>query len=218
MLTMQSKTKHRTGWGFVDLLFNLLVGFTFMFLIAFLLINPVAKKKDFDPKAEFLLILTWNDKSDKDIDMWVQDSFNNIVSFRAKDLALITLDRDDLGISNDTIINDQGEVIERRVNREVISIKTKDPRKYTVTVHLYNARGGGDPEDNLSTLMVNEKVKVELIRVNPWSLLSTKKVELTMQGQEKHIFEVNVVNDGQVQINETGKLIANNPERMKKEW
>ena len=78
---MQSKTKHRTGWGFVDLLFNLLVGFTFMFLIAFLLINPVAKKKDFDPKAEFLLILTWNDKSDKDIDMWVQDSFNNIVSF-----------------------------------------------------------------------------------------------------------------------------------------
>ena len=137
---MQNRLKYKTGWGFVDLLFNLLIGFAFLFIVAFLLINPITKQQDFDPKAEYLLIMTWNDESPRDIDMWVRDSLNNVVSFRGKDLALITLDRDDLGLVNDTFVNDQGVTLERKVNREVVSIKTKDPRRYIVTVHLYHAR------------------------------------------------------------------------------
>ena len=34
--------KYSTNLGFVDLLFNLLVGFVSLLLIAFLLINPIA--------------------------------------------------------------------------------------------------------------------------------------------------------------------------------
>ena len=38
-------------WPFIKEtpLFNLLVGFTFMFILAFMLINPVAKKHELDP-------------------------------------------------------------------------------------------------------------------------------------------------------------------------
>ena len=39
--------------GFTDLLFNALLGFVVMFVIAFLLINPVAKTGAVDNKAEF---------------------------------------------------------------------------------------------------------------------------------------------------------------------
>ena len=233
---MQNRLKYKTGWGFVDLLFNLLIGFAFLFIVAFLLINPITKKQDFDPKAEYLLIMTWNDESSRDIDMWIKDSLNNVVSFRSKDMALITLDRDDLGLVNDTFINDKGEVIARKVNREIVSIKTKEPRRYTVTVHLYHARsfptiGGMDPhgqgEENTPTntptniptlITINEKVKVELIRVNPWQLLKTKEVILTDEGQEQHVFEFDVKKDGFVETEETGKLIIYDASRLKKQW
>jgi hypothetical protein len=221
---MQNRLKYKTGWGFVDLLFNLLIGFAFLFIIAFLLINPITKKQDFDPKAEYLLIMTWNDESPRDVDMWVKDNLNNVVSFRSKDLALITLDRDDLGIMNDTFVNDQGVSIERKVNREVVSIKTKDPRRYTVTVHLYHARSFPTTETEeyiepkKDTGVINEKVKVELIRVNPWRLLKSKEILLTDEGQEQHAFEFDVKEKGVVETEETGKLIIYDANRLKKSW
>ena len=47
------------GVAFTDLLFNALLGFVVMFVLAFLLINPIAKSGAIDPKAEFLITLTW---------------------------------------------------------------------------------------------------------------------------------------------------------------
>jgi hypothetical protein len=66
---MISRQRYKTSFGFIDLLMNLLVGFAFMFILAFMLINPVAKKHEFDPKAEYLIIMTWNPKSNSDIDI-----------------------------------------------------------------------------------------------------------------------------------------------------
>ena len=85
---MATKQRYKSSFGFIDLLFNLLVGFTFMFILAFMLINPIAKKHDFDPKAEYMVVMSWDPQSQIDIDMWVQDNLNNIVSFRTKNIAL----------------------------------------------------------------------------------------------------------------------------------
>src|SRR6056300_624089 len=97
MKTVNKTSKYKNTLGFVDLLFNLLIGFVFLFLLAFILINPVAKKDTFEPKAEYLIVLTWNDRSRNDIDLWIKDDADNIVSFKGKDIALMNLDRDDLG-------------------------------------------------------------------------------------------------------------------------
>ena len=53
--------KYKSTIGFTDLLFNILVGFAFLFIIAFLLIKPEAKKADFERKAEFVIVMEWND-------------------------------------------------------------------------------------------------------------------------------------------------------------
>ena len=53
-----SKLKQRRKAGnlaFNDLLFNVLVGFVMLFVIAFLLINPITKKNDIPSKAEYQL-------------------------------------------------------------------------------------------------------------------------------------------------------------------
>jgi len=45
--------KYSSNLAFVDLLFNLLVGFTSLLLLAFLLINPIADEGKIDPVSNF---------------------------------------------------------------------------------------------------------------------------------------------------------------------
>ena len=52
--------RYRSSFGFIDLLFNMLIGFVFLFMLAFLLINPVAKKETIKPKAEYFIELEWD--------------------------------------------------------------------------------------------------------------------------------------------------------------
>ena len=77
--------KYSTNLGFVDLLFNLLVGFCSLLLIAFLLINPIADEGKIDPRSEFLIVATWPDNSVMDIDLWVKGPDGSVVSFKNKD-------------------------------------------------------------------------------------------------------------------------------------
>jgi len=241
---MISRQRYKTSFGFIDLLFNLLVGFTFMFILAFMLINPIAKKHELDPKAEYLIIMTWDNKSIGDIDIWVMDDLDHVVSFRQKDQAMINLDRDDLGLSNDTYINARGERVERNYNREVVSIRTKDQRRYLVTIHYYNARGRGQvpqfglaptpepgPDGGNNRLgrqapstkptpspSAREEVKIQLLQLNPWTLLHEKTVVLETEGQEIHIFEFKVDADENVTVEETNQMIINAPGSGRQKW
>ena len=67
--------RYRSSFGFIDLLFNLLIGFVFLFMLAFMLINPVAKKETIKPKAEYFIILEWDGEKPYDLDLWVKDNF-----------------------------------------------------------------------------------------------------------------------------------------------
>ena len=68
--------------AFTDLLFNIVVGLAFLFLLAFILMNPIAKEKDIEEKSDFIIVMTWDDESGDDIDLWVRDPAGRIVSFR----------------------------------------------------------------------------------------------------------------------------------------
>ena len=69
---MDSNVRFKSSIGFIDLLFNILLGFAFLFIVAFLLIKPEAKKKDFDRRAEFVIILEWDHDAADDLDLYVQ--------------------------------------------------------------------------------------------------------------------------------------------------
>ena len=216
-----------------------------MFILAFMLINPIAKKHELDPKAEYLIIMTWDNKSMSDIDIWIMDDLDHVVSFRKKDQAMINLDRDDLGMVNDTYINARGVEVKRNYNREVVSIRTKDQRRYLVTVHYYNARGRGSvPQFGLNptpepgpgagdsrlggphgpkanpalTPTAREKVKIQLLQLNPWTLLHEKTVVLDTEGQEMHIFEFEVDANENVTVEETNQMIINAPGTAREQW
>ena len=144
---------------FTDLLFNALLGFTFLFLVAIMFMNPEAKSGIIDPKAEYILTITWEDFSPDDIDIWVEDPEGQIVWFRTPEAGLLHLDRDDRGLVNDTItIN--GEEVQNPLNQEVVTLRGVVKGEYVVNLHYYASETGKPVDVNVRLAKVNPKLEV----------------------------------------------------------
>ena len=159
-----------TNLAFVDLLFNLSVGLTCLFVMAFILINPIAKAEITEPPVIMLVELEWSDASDRDIDLHMRGPDGVTVSYRFKDATYMVLERDDTGLKKDTFeLN--GEEIAIHRNYEVISITALPPGEYVVNIHYYNK--SGDPED----------ATVSITQIKPYKPVYTKTVTLTPNGE-----------------------------------
>jgi len=129
-----------TNLAFVDLLFNLLVGFTSLFVLAFLLINPIAKSGVIDPPVLMILEMLWDNDSTLDMDFYVRGPTGKIIYYGNKEGNYMNLERDDLGGHNDTYeLN--GETIKIRRNYETISFSQMPVGEYALTVHYYSTTG-----------------------------------------------------------------------------
>ena len=184
--------------GFTDLLFNALLGFVVMFIIAFLLINPVAETGAVDNKAEFLITLTWPDGRREDVDLYVADPDGRLVWFRSREAGLMHLDRDDLGLGND-VIEVAGKKVVNPVNQEIVSIRGIATGEYVVNLHLYRDDRGKE---------VPVKVKVE--KLNPRvKLVYYGDVTLKHRGEERTAVRFSIAPDGQVKdVNQLAKAIV----------
>ena len=173
---------------FTDLLFNALLGFTYLFLIAIMFMNPVAKKGIIDPKAEYIITVAWPDNNPDDVDTWIEDPNGNVIWFRNREAGLIHLDRDDRGTANDTI-NINGEEIQNPLNQEVVTIRGVVPGEYVVNLHYY-ATETGNP--------VHATVKVA--KVNPaLEIVYYGETVLSEKGEEKTAVRFTIDKSGRVE-------------------
>lgn len=140
--------KYSSNLAFVDLLFNLLVGFTCLFVIAFLLINPIAKSGLIDPPVKIMVEMDWDDDSLEDMDLYVKGPHGKIVWYGNRENGYITLKRDDLGRENDTYeVNGRKVVI--RSNYEITTATDLPDGDYAVNVHYFSDRKEGPIEVNV---------------------------------------------------------------------
>ena len=194
-----SANRRRNGSDpFTDLLFNALLGFTFLFLIAIMFMNPVAKKGIIDPKAEYIITIAWADNSPDDVDTWVEDPNGNLIWFRNREAGLVHLDRDDRGQVNDTI-NVNGEEIQNPLNQEVVTIRGVVPGEYVVNVHYYAT----ETEQPLA-------VTVKVSKVNPaLEIVYYGDTMLEKKGDEKTAVRFTIDKSGKVtQISHLSKSLV----------
>ena len=189
---MAHDPRYVSNVAFTDLLFNIVVGLAFLFLLAFILMNPIAKEKDIEEKSDFIIVMTWDDESGDDIDLWVRDPQGNIVSFRNRGIGFMHLDRDDLGLSNDKIMGPDGKMIYVYRNKEVISLRGFSEGTYLVNAHVYNKKPWKDGA------MHNSHIKVELIKLNPYSEVVQAEFVGVARGQEFTAFHFTLDSDGNV--------------------
>ena len=172
---------------FTDLLFNALLGFTFLFLVAIMFMNPEAKSGVIDPKAEYILTVTWEDNSPDDIDTWVEDPDGRVVWFRNPEAGLLHLDRDDRGLLNDVIMIN-GEEVQNPLNQEVVTLRGVVKGEYVVNLHYYAS-------ETRRPVTVN----VRLVKVNPaLEVIYYDTVTLAKAGEEKTAFRFRIAVDGKV--------------------
>ena len=189
---MADKSKYGSSVAFTDLLFNIVVGLAFLFLLAFILMNPIAKEKDIEEKSDFIIVMTWDDESGDDIDLWVRDPAGRITSFRNRGIGFMHLDRDDLGLSNDQVQGPDGKIIYVYRNKEVISLRGFIEGTYLVNAHVYNKKTWKDGA------MHDSHIKIELIKLNPYKEVVQAKFIGTKTGQEFTAFHFTLDEDGKV--------------------
>ena len=191
--------KYKSTIGFTDLLFNILVGFAFLFIIAFLLIKPEAKKKDFDRNAEFVVVMEWDKEAKGDIDLYVEDPLGAKCSFRQTVANFMHLDKDDLGSANDTVVNADGTISTVKINREVITIRGIIAGEYTINVHYYSERDYSRVENAMRKKKSKElTVKIELHKVNPYTIMWVGEKIFHSKGQEETFVRFRLDKDGTV--------------------
>lgn len=160
--------------AFTDILFNALLGFAFMFAVAFMLIRPEVIEGKVDPKAEFMITASWPDGHQDDIDLIVEDGEGNMVWFDAREAGLMHLDRDDRGWLGDSITV-SGKKIDNPLNQETVTLRGIAAGEYVVNLLHYKAETGRP---------VPVKVKVE--KLNPQvSVIYAGTNQLTGAGDEQ---------------------------------
>ena len=183
---MRPRRIYYNNTSFLDLLFNTLVGFVFLFIVAFLLINPSIKKADIKTKAEFVITVTWNDNSLDDVDTWLEDPVGNVLHFRQKDIGLAHLDRDDLGKLNDVITLDDGTLVEYSHNQELTTIRGFIPGEWVLNVHMYCKRDLGPTPVEVRIDKLNPTVQTlfykKILMKTKWEEITVTRFVMTNQG------------------------------------
>jgi len=192
MSNLDNKLKYKSSIGFTDLLFNLVIGFVYLFVIAFILINPVAKKGDVIKKAEYMIVLEWNHDYNDDIDLWVKDPAGNIVSFLQKSKGLMHLEKDDLGYSNDIYSKGNEQKI-IYLNREVLTLRGTFEGEYQVMAHVYNRKFtmvDGKARQDLPGVM-----EITVIKINPYVETYFARVPYNETAQTLSLVRFNIGED-----------------------
>lgn len=164
--------------------------------------NPPTKTADIPTKAEFMIVLEWDENSAADVDLWIQRDDEEPIGYKNKESTVLHLERDDLGHSTDTV-NINGIVTVVPLNREVITIRGVVPGEYYVGVHYYRAPSSTAYEQHVSKVPSVAKIvkgTVTFMDVNPYVEVWSHSFEMSEDGTK--------INLPAVTINEEGRVTA----------
>ncbi|MCH2410918.1 hypothetical protein MK292_08915 [Myxococcota bacterium] len=185
--------KPDTQDAFTDLLFNALLSFALLFVMAFLSIQEPAAAGQVETNAEVLITVQWPDGHPDDIDTLVEDPRGNLLWYRNRDTGIMHLDRDDRGNFADQI-SLSGASYETLINQETATIRILAPGEYVVNVFHFQS-------NRLTPVPVTVKVE----KLNPSvTLVSYDTLLLTGMGDEKTAIRFEV--DAKGKILDTSKL------------
>ena len=195
---------------FYDMLFNMLIAFVFCFIIALLAMNPkTTKAGDIPAKAEYIITLSWPDLDPNDIDLWVQNPQGNTVFYREREAGLMHLDRDDRGLSNDTLMVNGRKII-NPLNQEVVTLRGIAPGEYVINAHYFESKEVDSTNPKAGQAV---EVNVSVVKVNPRAeVVFYDKRLLAGRGEEATLARFTVQGDGAITDINTlpKKLVGNN--------
>ena len=177
--------KYANLLSFIDLLFNLMLGFAAMFLLSLAMISSskVSQDESLKRDVEYFIRIEWQGDSDNDVDMWLQDPVGDMIGYRDKQRHNMYLERDNLG--NDANLSTPGHI-----NEEIVSILKITPGWYTMNLHWFERRRDSRTPE----------VKWSIIKIKPtMQTISTGTTSIKFKGQEITAFRMKIAKDGNIE-------------------
>lgn len=185
--------------AFLDILMNALVVFIALFILTVVKIKSQEAEPTVKTDGKYIIVVTWDDASEDDVDTYVMDPRGNIAYFRNREAGLMHLERDDLGKKNDVFLG-AGQKIEVEKNEERVVIRGIIPGEYIANVHMFSKRGRTDTKVVVSLLKL-EKTGAPIVE---------KEIILRRSGDEKTAFRFTLKPDGSVtNINTLPRYLIN---------
>lgn len=156
--------------------FDFAMSVLFVFMALFLLSSMTEPKPAagvLTPKAEFLVEMTWDDGSASDVDLYARGPDGKVVFFGSRRTEVMFLDNDNTGAGN-------GSVADRR---EIVTVRAIAPGSYYFGAHAYR-------------LAAPVNVKLRVVKLNPYSVVSERSYTFDTQGQERTLAAMVVRSDG----------------------
>ncbi|MEY4723330.1 MAG: hypothetical protein RLZZ324_843 [Candidatus Parcubacteria bacterium] len=158
---------------FVDLMMGTLVVVTGLLMMSNMEERAKTKKAIEDANAHtegvYAVSMTWDEKSDDDVDLYVRDPSGAICYFQAKQHPLMNLERDDVGYAAETVMLPDGSYKSVFRNDERVVLRGTMPGEYVVNVHMFRKR---DPKPatvviTLTKLKGDDTVVIKKVRILP---------------------------------------------------
>ncbi|WP_158673356.1 hypothetical protein [Bosea sp. FBZP-16] len=170
---MTTRTSPDLPAPFFDFAMSVLMVFVALFVLATFDTPRPPQAGVLTPKAEFLIELTWDDGSASDVDLYAKGPDGKIVFFGSRRTETMFLDQDNTG-------NGNGSVVDRR---EIVTVRAIEPGRYEFNAHAYRLAGPAS-------------VKMRVLKLNPYSVVSERAITFDMPGQERTLAAMNVRADG----------------------
>lgn len=187
MIMKNKKFDFRTAY--IDILIALLMGTVVIFMLTTLLIAPIVQQNEGIRKnADYVITMEWPVGVDCDLDLWVRDPQNNVVSYRFMEAGLMYFERDDMGKRRSVYQLDNKEIVIDPDNKEYVTFRGTFSGEYIVNVHVYSCietEGTGSKSMGQGS-MIDVPVTIEVVRINP-KYMVVKTIEMKMDSvwQEK---------------------------------
>lgn len=185
-MTMKNR-KFDFRTAYIDLLINLLTGTVVLFVLTTLLIAPITKNTEGIKKnADYVLTLEWPNEIDCDVDLWVRDPLNNIVSYRFPEAGLMYFERDDMGKRRSIFELDGKEIVIDPDNKEFVTLRGTFKGEYVINLHVYSCI---NKMTNLALpqgYLVDIPIILEVVKINPtYSVVKHIEMKMDSVWQEK---------------------------------
>lgn len=179
-MIMKNSRKFDFRTAYIDLLIALLMGTVVIFMLTTLLIAPITKNNEGIKKnADYIITLEWPTNIDCDLDLWVKDPQNNVVSFKVPDAGLMYLERDDMGKRRSVFELDGKEFIIDPDNKEYLTLRGTFAGEYIVNVHSYSCLGADGKASMAPNMLKDIPFTVEVIKINP-TFYVVKRIEMKL--------------------------------------
>lgn len=184
---MKNSRKFDFRTAYIDILIALLMGTVVIFMLTTLLIAPITQNEaGIKKNADYVITLEWPNEIDCDVDLWIRDPLNNIVSYRQMEGGLMYFERDDMGKRRSVFELDGKEIVIDPDNKEFVTLRGTFKGEYVVNVHLYSCIKKETQLGMSAGALVDVPITIEVVRINP-NFIVVKHIEMKMDSvwQEK---------------------------------